>query len=119
MIRDLLRVISSYAKVRSKFSFEELGIQQQLDLFHLCADKLGEAPPVIDAERCLVNPKNVLTTLCQRLNISFSSKMLEWPSGGCGFVTDAWEAEGGREILLFNVSSDPPQQQPQRCDCPS
>ena len=81
MIRDLLRVISSYAKVRSKFSFEELGIQQQLDLFHLCADKLGEAPPVIDAERCLVNPKNVLTKLCQRLNISFSSKMLEWPVG--------------------------------------
>mgnify|MGYP002034702966 FL=1 len=81
LIRDPLRVISSYAKVRSKFSFEELGMQQQLDLFHLCANELGEAPPVIDAERCLVNPKNVLTKLCQRLNISFSSKMLEWPIG--------------------------------------
>ena len=56
-------------------------MQQQLDLFHLCANELGEAPPVIDAERCLVNPKNVLTKLCQRLNISFSSKMLEWPIG--------------------------------------
>jgi len=81
LIRDPLRVISSYAKVRSKFSFEELGMQQQLDLFHLCANELGEAPPVIDAEHCLVNPKYVLNKLCQRLNISFSSKMLEWPIG--------------------------------------
>ncbi len=81
LIRDPLRVISSYAKVRSEFSFEELGMQQQLNLFHLCADELGEAPPVIDADRCLLNPEIVLTKLCQNLNISFSSEMLEWPIG--------------------------------------
>jgi len=81
LIRDPVRVISSYAKMRTNFSFEDLGMQQQLDLFNLCADQFGEVPPVIDAERCLEDPETVLTKLCERLNIGFSSQMLEWPSG--------------------------------------
>ena len=81
LIRDPVSVISSYAKVRTDFSFEDLGMQQQLDLFHLCTDQFGEIPPVIDAKRCLEDPRTVLKKLCERLDISFSLKMLEWPIG--------------------------------------
>ncbi len=80
LIRDPVRVISSYAKVRPKFSFEELGLQQQRDLFELCAQS-GDTPPVIDASRCLEDPEGTLRKLCARLNISFSPKMLKWRSG--------------------------------------
>ena len=80
LIRDPIRVISSYARVRPDFSLEELGMVQQRDLFELCAQS-GEIPPVIDASRCVEDPEGTLRKLCARLDISFSSKMLKWEAG--------------------------------------
>ena len=80
LIRDPVRVISSYSRVRPEFSFEDLGLQQQRDLFELCV-QYGQIPPVIDASRCLVDPAGTLKKLCARLNIGFSPKMLKWKSG--------------------------------------
>ena len=81
LIREPVSVLASYARVRPHFTYEELGIQQQYDLFHLCAKLFGEFPPVIDANRFLADPDGMLRKVCQRLNIRFSSKMLKWPSG--------------------------------------
>jgi hypothetical protein len=45
------------------------------------AQHLGHAPPVIDAERFLRDPRAQLGDLCQRLGVVFSERMLHWPAG--------------------------------------
>ena len=41
----------------------------------------GDAPPVIDADALLADPRGVLTALCAALAIPFSEQMLRWPAG--------------------------------------
>ena len=50
-------------------------------MFDREADRLGTAPPVIDAEDVLGNPRATLGALCAALDIPFSERMLHWPSG--------------------------------------
>ncbi|MEM8493627.1 MAG: HAD family hydrolase [Pseudomonadota bacterium] len=81
LIRDPRKIILSYLKVRQDFELEELGFPQQLNLFELECDRLGQAPPVLDADLTLSNPERVLRTLCKRLSIEFETSMLHWPAG--------------------------------------
>ena len=59
----------------------DLGFERQWELFEREADRLGHAPPVIDAADVLADPRGTLTALCNALGISFSDKMLAWPAG--------------------------------------
>lgn len=81
LIREPRRILASYARVRAHFAVEELGFPQQWELFQRVADRLGQAPPVIDSARTLENPERVLRALCGRLGISFVDEMLHWPAG--------------------------------------
>ncbi|MEM6302193.1 MAG: HAD family hydrolase [Pseudomonadota bacterium] len=81
LIRDPARIILSYARVRPSFSLEELGIPQQVALFDAECERLGEAPPVLDAALTLADPERVLRRLCQLLGIEFEAGMLRWPAG--------------------------------------
>ncbi|MEM7690898.1 MAG: HAD family hydrolase [Pseudomonadota bacterium] len=81
LIRDPARIILSYARVRPSFSLEELGIPQQVALFDTECERLGEAPPVLDAALTLADPERVLRRLCQLLGIEFEAGMLRWPAG--------------------------------------
>jgi hypothetical protein len=81
LIREPRRIIASYARVRPEFSLEELGFTQQWELFQREADRLGEAPPVLDSATTLGDPETCLRALCARLQIPFSERMLHWPSG--------------------------------------
>ena len=81
LIRDPRSIIASYAKVRPTFVLEELGFPQQEELFDRECDRLGEAPPVLEASLTLQNPRSVLTKLCARLGIAFEEGMLSWPAG--------------------------------------
>lgn len=81
LIREPRRIIASYARVRPQFAIEELGFPQQWDLFQRVADRLGEAPPVIDSAQALRAPEQTLRALCTRLGIPFSERMLHWPAG--------------------------------------
>ncbi|GAB5414236.1 MAG: branched chain amino acid aminotransferase [Congregibacter sp.] len=81
LIRDPRRIIASYAKVRLSFTLEELGFPQQKALFDRECERLGEAPPVLDAARTLAQPEVALRQLCERLDIPFTASMLSWPAG--------------------------------------
>ena len=81
LFRDPRRIIASYARVRPNFVLEELGFEQQLELFRREADRRGEAPPVLDAALTLADPEGVLRALCERLALPFSEVMLSWPAG--------------------------------------
>jgi Sulfotransferase domain len=81
LIRDPAGVVASYARVRGEPTLEDLGFPQQVEIFRLCSDALGTAPPVVDAADVLAAPGSVLTELCARLGIDFDLRMLSWPTG--------------------------------------
>jgi len=81
LIRDPALVVASYVKSRASITADDIGLLQQARLFDEVADRLGAAPPVIDAERFLHSPEAQLRGLCERLGVAFSERMLHWPPG--------------------------------------
>jgi hypothetical protein len=81
LIRSPEEVLASYGQRRERFTREELGFHRQAELFEREAQRLGAAPPVIDARDVLENPRGLLETLCLAVGISFDPAMLGWPAG--------------------------------------
>lgn len=81
LIRPPEAVLASYHRARGTAALEEIGFVQQADLFARECDRLGQAPPVIAAERVLADPRGALSRLCAALDIPFSPAMLAWPAG--------------------------------------
>jgi hypothetical protein len=81
LIRDPARMIASYLRKREAAAFEDFGLERQADFFAREADRLGEAPPVIDASDVLRDPEGTLRALCGALAIAWDPDMLRWPPG--------------------------------------
>ncbi len=81
LIRSPERVLASYAKKRAEVSLRDIGFVEQAEIFDAVAQHLGEAPPVVDADDILADPRRVLTCLCERLSIPFEEAMLKWRAG--------------------------------------
>jgi hypothetical protein len=81
LIRAPERMIASYLRKREAAMFEDFGLERQADFFAREADRIGNAPPVIDADDVLRDPQGVLSALCARLAISWDPAMLRWPAG--------------------------------------
>ena len=81
LIRDPAEVVASYLRSRDTVSAEEIGLPQEARLFDEVCDRLGHAPPVIDASEFLHAPEAQLRALCARFEIPFKPGMLKWPVG--------------------------------------
>lgn len=81
LIRDPARVIASYAAKRVTVRAGHLGLGRQCEYFDREADRLGRAPPVIDAADILRDPAGVLERLCAALGIAWDPAMLAWAPG--------------------------------------
>ena len=81
LIRAPEAVVASFTIQRPDAAAWELGFEQQARLFDRVCDRLGHAPPVIDAADVLRDPAGILGALCDRLGIGFSTRMLQWPPG--------------------------------------
>lgn len=81
LIRSPERVLASYAAKRPQVTLDDIGFVRQAELFDLEAERLGVAPPVIDADDVLRDPRRVLAELCGALGIPFKTAMLKWPPG--------------------------------------
>lgn len=81
LIRAPEDVLLSYAQVRGTPTPDEIGVPQQRALFERAADRLGQAPPVIDGGDVLADPSRILGLLCRALGLSFLPEMLAWPAG--------------------------------------
>ncbi|HJV71083.1 HAD family hydrolase [Ideonella sp.] len=84
LIRDPAQVVESYLKSRATVAPPDIGLLQQAALFDEVAERLGKAPPVIDADDFLRSPHAYLQALCERLGIAFTERMLAWPPGRRG-----------------------------------
>jgi hypothetical protein len=81
LIREPDRMIASYLRKRETAEFEGFGLDRQAEFFDREADRLGHAPPVIDAHDVLMDPESVLTKLCTALGIPWDMAMLGWLPG--------------------------------------
>ena len=81
LIREPERVAASFTIQRPDAAAWELGFEQQVRLFDHVCDKLGHAPPVLNAADVLKDPRGTLGALCAKLGITFSERMLRWPPG--------------------------------------
>jgi hypothetical protein len=84
LIREPERMIASYLRKRESAAFEDLGLERQAEFFDREADRLGHAPPVVDANDVLANPRGVLSSLCHALAIAWDPAMLSWAPGRRG-----------------------------------
>jgi hypothetical protein len=81
LIRPPEHVLISYRSRRDTVTLEDIGYRQQAELFDAECDRLGTAPPVIDAEDLVANPPGLLQVLCDAVKIPFRPEMLRWPAG--------------------------------------
>jgi hypothetical protein len=102
LIRDPARVLASYAEKWADVDLRAIGFVEQAEIFDMVAQKLGNAPPVVDADDILESPRAMLMKLCAALGISFDERMLKWPKGPKPFdgvwaphwYNAAWASEG-------------------------
>lgn len=81
LIRSPERVLASYARKWTDVSLRDIGFVEQAEIFDAVAQKQGRAPPVVDADDVLKNPRGLLTALCASLGLGFDEAMLKWPAG--------------------------------------
>ncbi|HYH21824.1 MAG TPA: hypothetical protein VD995_24730 [Azospirillum sp.] len=81
LIRDPAEVVASYVRRRGSVGLADIGIERQIELFDREADRIGRAPPVVDARDVLADPGATLARLCDALGVPFSDAMLRWPAG--------------------------------------
>ena len=81
LIRDPALVAASYEVKREMPTLADLGFEQQGMLFDRVADRLGEAPPVIDSATITAEPAAALAALCEALRIAYDPAMLAWSPG--------------------------------------
>jgi len=81
LIREPQRMVASYLRKREAARFEDFGLERQAEFFEREADRLGEAPPVVDANDVLASPEGVLSGLCAALGIAWDRAMLAWSPG--------------------------------------
>ncbi len=81
LIRDPSRVLASYTQKWADVDLQAIGCVEQAEIFDMVAQKLGHAPPVVDSDDVLANPKLVLSSLCTACGIAFDDAMLHWQKG--------------------------------------
>lgn len=81
LIRDPARMVASYRHKNELIGPEALGYARMRNYFEQVADRLGHAPPVIDADAVLANPAGILGRLCAALGIAWDPAMLHWRKG--------------------------------------
>ena len=79
-IRNPKEIIFSYSKVISNPTMEDIGVEQQYNLYKKL-EKDSNVSIVLDSKYLLQNPKSALKKLCSLLNIPFDENMLKWESG--------------------------------------
>jgi len=81
LIRNPKDMILSYTKVNSNLSMHLLGLEEQYELFEYVTKINGRAPPVVDSKDILLDPRETLRLLCEKIGVVFSEEMLSWSKG--------------------------------------
>jgi hypothetical protein len=102
LIRHPARVLASYSQKWAEVDLRAIGFIEQAEIFEMVSQKLGKAPPVIDAGDVMANPRATLAKLCEACGMDFDEAMLSWPKGPKSFdgvwaphwYNAAWASDG-------------------------
>ena len=80
LTRDPVEMLPSYAKQVSQPTLRDVGYAAHIELMeHL--KKLGQKIIVLNGKNILLNPRKVLSELCEAIGIPFDEAMLSWEAG--------------------------------------
>jgi hypothetical protein len=80
LTRNPREMIPSFGEQIEAPSLNDLGYLNQIKILnHL--KKLGQEIIVLESKQVLLNPRKVLSELCERIDIPFDEKMLSWEAG--------------------------------------
>ena len=93
LVRDPRQMLTSLLEILPEPALEDTGYPQQVELFEAERARTGRVPVVVDAKDLLLDPRAILTRLCERVGLSFDERMLSWSPGpretdGCW--AEAW-----------------------------
>lgn len=80
LTRDPFEMLPSFDKVITNPSIHDVGYAKHSELLDYFEAHNIE-PIVLDSKRILLNPKKVLTELCDFIGIPFDENMLQWQAG--------------------------------------
>ncbi|WP_452226378.1 sulfotransferase-like domain-containing protein [Lacinutrix cladophorae] len=80
LTRDPLEMLPSFDKVIKNPSIADVGYAKHTELLDYLETN-NIKPIVLDSKRVLLNPKKVLTKLCEFVGIPFDEQMLHWQAG--------------------------------------
>ena len=80
LTRDPVDMLPSFNKVIENPSMQDVGYEAHIKLLS-DLENMNITPIVLDSKKVLLNPRNVLSRLCERLDIPFDNAMLKWEAG--------------------------------------
>lgn len=116
LIRAPEAVLASYAKKYEAVDLEMIGLPRQAEIFDLCAQALGAAPPVLETPDVLADPRAALSKLCAALSIPYSDEMLSWKRGI--HATDGVWAPAWYDAVAASTGFAPPTPEAAFADLP-
>lgn len=81
LIRHPREVLPSLNEKFSQARLADTGYAQQVEIFDFVLKHTRAICPVVDAADLLVDPRGVLTRLCESLGVPFQESMLSWAPG--------------------------------------
>lgn len=80
LIRDPRDMLPSLRVQLPNAGLADTGLEQQWSLYRRL-ERRGVPPTVVDARELLLDPRRVLTRLCERIGLGYSDDMLTWKPG--------------------------------------
>lgn len=80
LTRNPEEMVPSLAAALGQPEIRDTGYPQQIDLIRRL-EALGQKPAVLESRQLLLDPRGVLTRLCEHMGIPFVEAMLSWPAG--------------------------------------
>lgn len=81
LIREPRAMLASFMRVFPNPTLEQTGLPAQIMLFDKVKELTGEIPPVLDSRDVLKNPRDILSKLCDAIDVPFYENMLLWRAG--------------------------------------
>ena len=92
LIRDPYQMLTSLVEFLPDPTVDDTGLPQQLELFRHASELQTSTPPVLDSHDVLEDPRGMMASLCQVLEIDFQPAMLSWEPG-LRETDGAWAAD--------------------------
>ena len=87
LIRDPAKILSSLQRSWDKsgdtvgFTRNEIGFDEQRQLFDILTQRHGEVPVLIDSDDLLEDPESMIARYCEAVGIPFIASALSWQPG--------------------------------------